>query len=273
MSSIDDIATKQNYVTPSRYISGRIIEYDLKAANISILRSKGIISQERYEYLSNLPKIQREVEVGLMERNDYSIYQELQEGIKDAKKDLLAFNKINEDQVVRIANDAVYINTDIDLKYTQFNEYIVFRNKSVSDVFCKLYDLNIFCKFLDSGNVNIDIKGLDATNTVLEIHKDYMVSVIISTIALLERSGIQSAIDYLSEICKKYVRRELPIEFYREFNKECTYQLIKMNSFATFNIFQDLSSSDMQYIDINYNYSLLRELWSILLEIYTIRKR
>lgn len=272
IDAMSDIAKNMNYLTPSRYISGRIIEYDLKAANISILRDKQIITQDRYEYLLNLPKINREIEIGLMEKDNYSIYEQLQNGIIEAKDNLIKFNKIDDDQIVRIANDAVYINSELNLKYTKFGDFTEFRIKSINNIFCKLNNLIIFCNFLDSGNINIDIKGLDKDNKVLELHKDYMISVIISTIALLERSGIQDAISYLSEICEKYIKRELPVEFYRELNKESSYRLIQMNSFAIFNI-DMVSQADINYIDISYNYNILRELWSILFEIYTIRRR
>lgn len=272
MSELIDIVSQMNYITPSRYISGRIIEYDLKAANISILRAKNIISQERYEYLKNLPKISREIEVGLMEKNDITVYNRLQEGIIEAKKDFVSFNKINEDQIIRVANDAIYVNSEIDLKYTQFGEYIYFRPKSEYNIFCKLNSLIIFCKFLEDGNLNIDIKGLDSTDRVLELHKDYMISIIVSTIVLLERAGIQSAIDYLSELCKKYIRRELSVEYYRELTKDSLYRCSNMVGFTEFGI-QNATDADIPIIDINYNYIILRELWSILLEIYSMRKK
>lgn len=272
MSSVD-IVSNQNYLSPSRYISGRIIEYDIRAANISILRDRNIISEDRYIYLKNLPKYQREVEIGLMEKEDLSIYTQLQEGIINAKKDLVSFNKIDEDKIIRVANDAIYLNSEIDLKYTKFGDYIEFAKKSEYSTYCKLDNIIVLLKFLDSGNINLDIKGLDSTGRALEIHKNYMISIIVSTIALLERSGIQSAIDYLSEVCKKYITRELPVEYYREFNKDSKYSIIELNSFSAFSIDYIADNSDISYIDISYNYSILRELWSILLEIYSIRKR
>ena len=45
-------ATK--YLTPSRYVSGRIVEYDIKSANISVLREYNIITQEDYDLQSEL---------------------------------------------------------------------------------------------------------------------------------------------------------------------------------------------------------------------------
>ena len=272
MNEAENIVSQMNYLTPARYISGRIVEYDLHAANISILRQKEIISQERYEYLKSLPKITREIEIGLLEKADSSVYPALQEGIIEAKKDLVGFNKIDEEQIVRVANDAIYINSDVDLKYLQFGDFVYFKPKSEYNIYCKLDKLVIFCKFLEDGNLNIDIKGLDSTDRALELHKDYMVSIIISTIVLLERSGIQSAIDYLSEVCKKYVRRELSVEYYRELNKESLYKFPNITNFAEFGI-QYATDADINLIDVTYNYNILRELWSILLEIYSMRKK
>lgn len=267
---LDNIITKQNYLTPSRYISGRIVEYDIRSANISVLRNSDIISQEDYEYLASLPKILREKEIGLREKEDPTIYTSIQKGIKEAKKNLISFNQVETNQIIRIANDAVYINSNIDLEYRKFGEFIEFVPKSKYDVFCNLNNIIIFCKFDNNGNIHIDIKGI-GDNIIL--HRDYMVYTIMSTIALLERSGIEDAIDYLSEICRNYVNRNLPVGYYREFNStsmyKTIYQTINMYPYGLTNVME----SDKFDLDINYNYSILRELWSILFEIYTIRKR
>lgn len=267
-NSLKEIICKQNYLSPIRYISGRIIEYDIKSANISILRSKNIISQEDYEYLYSLPKYIREKEIGLREKEDPSLYTSIQTGIKESKCDLIDFNQINESQIVRIANDAVYINSNINLQYTKFGDYIEFKQKSNYNVYCNLLGIIIFCKFESDGNIHIDIKGL-GNNYIL--HQNFMVYTIVSTITLLERSGILDAIDYLSEICESYVKRELPVGYYREFNSESLYK----TSYMTLNMaygLTDISEEQKFDIDINYNYTILRELWSILFEIYNLRK-
>lgn len=271
MSDINDIIEKQNYLTPSRYLSGRIVEYDIKSANISVLRDQDIITEEDYQYLKNLPKINREIEIGLREKAEPSLYTDIQKGIKDAKRCLANFNQLEDDQIVRIANDAVYINSNIDLEYTRFGEYVEFKQKSEFDVYCNLCGILIFCRFLDDGNIDVDIKGI-GNNMIL--HQDYMVYTIVSTIALLERSGVEDAISYLSEICEQYVNRMLPVGYYREFNSNSIFRM-PYNSefgFGDFGI-TNINEADKHILDINYNYTILRELWSILVEIYSIRKR
>lgn len=264
------IAQKQNYLTPARYISGRIVEYDIKSANISTLAQRKVISIEEYNRLSNLPKIQREVEVGIMEKNNPELYTEIQKGIISAKVALVRANNIHPDSILRIANDAVYINTAVDLQYTKFGDYILFIQKSISNVMLILDKLIFFVSFLPDGNISIDIKGLGDKN--IDKHQ-CMINAIVSTITILERSGIKEAINYLSHICEQYITLQLPVEYYREINSESSYR-IKQFSMVPGNFAVDYIEDYNKYsLDINYNYSILRELWSIMMEIYNINSR
>lgn len=266
-SELRSIITKQNYLSPMKYISGRIVEYDIKSANISVLRNSEIISQKDYEYLYSLPKHLREKEIGLREKEDPSIYTSIQVGIKEAKIDLADFNQLNESQIVRIANDAVYIDSNIDLPYVKFGEYIEFKQKSEYDVYCNLLGVIIFCKFQPDGNIHIDVKGI-GDNAIL--HQNYMIYTIMSTITLLERSGITDALDYITDICEQYLRRELPVGYYREFNSNSLYKTIYCTLGIPYSL-SDIYESQKFDIDINYNYTILRELWSILFDIYNMR--
>ena len=269
---METLAAKVNYLTTTRYLSGRIVEYDLSAANISVMRDMDIISYADYIMLKSMPKNIREREVGLMEKRDPSLYEKISKGIKDAKLSLVSFNHIDDTQILRVANDAVYVNSPIDLKYTKFGDYLEFKKKSEYNSFLNLNGVIVLIKFGEDGNIHVDVKGLGINS---ELHRNYMVYSIISAIAILERSGIDDAIGYISELCERYLHRELSIEYYREFNPESMYKCIYRGIFndseyAMSNIVRD---SDKQYIDISYNYNILRELWSILFEIYTLRRR
>lgn len=268
------ISQNINYLSPYRYISGRIIEYDIKSANIACLREGDYITEEDYQYLSRLPKQQREVEIGLRIKQDASIYTKIQKGIKWAKKELIKANNIDPDNIIRIANDAVYINSMTNLSYTKFGNYIQFVPKSVSNIFLNLNKTIILLGFNENGQIHVDVKGI-ADDKVL-LHENYMINTIVTAIAYVERAGIQEAVSYLSELCMHYVRYELPIGYYREFNSFSSYRI--KNIFGQFNPFNgdsfgadNLNEADKYSLDINYNYAVLRELWSILLEIYQMR--
>ena len=267
--TIEQIISKREYLTPSRYVSGRIIEYDMRSANISIMRHIDMITQESYEKLKSLPKIIREREVGLMEKSDPSIYTSIANGIKEAKLELAAFNKLEPEQIIRVANDAVYVNSMVDLSYTKFGDFIEFVPKNMYNVYCNLNGKLIFCRFDPDGNIHIDTKCLGKNSA---LHRDCMIYTIMSTITILERSSVQDAIDYLYEICEAYLARKLPVGFYREFNVESMFRSnYKINGCPY--CFSSAYETDKSELDINYNYTILRELWSILLEFYTREKR
>lgn len=274
-NELESIVKKVSYLTPSRYNSGRIVEYDLKAANISTLRNRNIISEEEYKRLSNLPKLEREKTIGLMIKKDPSIYTEIQKGIIDAKLLLVRNNNlIIPRNIMRVANDAIYINTGIDLQNIKFNDYIEFRQKSQFNCMMIIEKICVFVEFLQDGNLNVDIKGVG--ENCLALHQEYMTNIIVSVINFLERFGVEVAIDYLVNFTEQYLNLSLPIGYYREYNSECSYR-IKQNIFsnygATFVLSDLYEFNDKRMLDINFNYSIIREIYSILLSIYQRQRR
>ena len=251
-----------NFVSPLRYISGRIVEYDMKQANVSILYQKGAISYEFYNFLCNSPKMYREREIGMMERRDQTIYDIISNGIKEYKLKFVELNKINLNQIVRIANDAIYVNTPIDFQNTIVDNYIEFRPKSISNVMVQLQkDLLIFIEF-GIDKINIDVKGIGDKYL---LHSNYFLNIIGTTIFLSERSGVDDALRYLSDIIAQYINKKLDINYYKEFNSESMYRINVMNHVY---LSIDADNSCKSALDINYNLGLLRELWSIILERY-----
>lgn len=251
---------KSSYLHPSRYISGRIVEYDIRSANITMLHKYGKINDQYYQYLSRLPKIDREIEVGNMIKRDRSVYDTIQFGIKEAKINLFNSNDIELKDIVRIANDAVYINKSYDLQNIVFDD-VEFRKKSVNSVMMKLNDLIIFFNVNMQGNINIDIKGM--SEEVMKLHEEYFLSDIAQIIFLVEKVSIESAIQYLNELYENYINLRLPKEYYRCFNSGSLYKHKKINFYMT-------NIEDINDIDINYNLLLLREIWSILLERFSM---
>lgn len=260
------LASKDSYFAPLRYITGRIVEYDIKSANISMLKKYGIINDEYYNYLSNLPKNIREVEIGLRIRDEqqYSsdhssiTYTTISNGIKEAKRMLFDSNDIKYDEVIRIARDAVYINRQFDLQYTVFDNVIEFRKKVVADAVIKLSNSLIIFFWHNENGLNLDIKGL-GNNEYL--HQDYMLSFIGSVLLTAERAGISDALNLISSFYKDYINRTLDIRFYRELNPDSLYKIEYSNYYVSL----PNSAND---IDISFNANIIRELWSILINKY-----
>lgn len=256
-----NIASNSNYLTPEMYVSGRIVEYDLKAANINTMIEHNLISQDYYDYLSKLPKRDREIEVGLLIKDQgKSLYNAIAEAIQMARQQLFEANNISDEEVVRIANDAVYINRTMDLKHTKFGKHLEFRKKS--DSFCMLnFDrsLQIFFSYVNNGqDIDVDVKGISKNK--LPLHS-MLLSFIGSIVYSLQRIGFQDAINKYQDFYQAYIRRRLDIGYYRE-----------LNSISAFNVYGNyLSELDDRYkdaVDINYNLLILRKLWKVLMSEY-----
>lgn len=257
---LSSLAKQINYVCESRFVSGQIIEYDIRQANINMLYKYEIIDDNYYNYLSHVPKIQREVIIGNLIKEDKDKYKIIQKGIKEAKCQLFDSNNIKEYEVVRIANDAVYVNRVNGLKYTMFDG-IEFVPKSNSNCYLKLYNLLFFINC--GNNITVDIKGLGQN---YDIHQP-MISIIVNIINELYYIGVKEAMKSLSDFIDDYQNKRLGVEYYREMNPEALYRVLGGEFFLS------TISTLTPEIDINYNLWILRELSSVLYEIYTSNYR
>ena len=249
------LAKQLNYLIDKRYVAGNIVEYDIKQANINMLYKYEAIDENRYNYLKNLPKINREIIIGNMEKSDSNIYKTIQNGIKAAKCNLFDANNIKEYEVVRIANDAVFVNRVGGLKYTKFDN-IEFVPKSTSNCFLNLKGILFF---MNIGNqINVNIKGLGEDYSIHEP----LISIIVNIVSTLQYDGIKPAMINLENFIDDYLNRRLDVKYYRELTPGGLYRVIG----GEFYISNLPKLTDE--IDIGYNLYLLRELSSILYEIY-----
>ena len=73
-----EIWDNDSYTAPvDCLINQSIYEYDIKQANISILLESGIIDESKFNYYANLPKIDREISIGLLQRDNPEIAEAL----------------------------------------------------------------------------------------------------------------------------------------------------------------------------------------------------
>lgn len=258
------LATSNTYLIDRKYVSGRIIEYDIRRANSTILFKYNKIDQDLYNYLNNVDKNIREVTIGKMIREDKEIDKIIKKGIIEAKKQLFEANNIQPHEVIRIANDAVYVNRSMNLQYTDF-DIVHFAQKSISNSFLNLNKYLFFINY-DNNQIGVDIKGI-GENQIL--HQDYLISIIVNIICTLEFNSIKEAIKQLNLFIDDYVNLRLDVGFYREFNPESKFRLKPFIKYTRFSFLSDfVDQNEISSIDISYNLYILRELMSILFQIY-----
>lgn len=261
---LEKILEQTSYINPSRYISGRIVEYDIKAANINTLYEARAIDDKLYNYLLFLPKKDREVYIGKLIKSDNKYYDCIKNGIISAKKKLIQYNgNIEVPDIVRIANDAVYINKSYDLKNTKFGNIEFKKSNPYSSMIwlqSKGTNLLIFFYYNNNG-INIDVKGINTQCQLL--HADYMLTFIANVIYNLEKVSLEDALNLVTSFYEDYINMRLPLGYYRELNSMSLYRL-KYTDFA-------VECPGNEPVDINFNLYIIRDLYSILLELYNNR--
>ncbi len=250
-----------NYLTPAKYIkSGKIVEYDISKANITMLYQKGIIDDNMYNFLYILPKDDREKYVGNMiaSNEDGSVYNAIRNGKLEAKKLLFESNNLTDNSIIRIADDAVYVAGSKDLEYTKFG-LVEFKHKHVYTSFIHLK--GDVCAFFYNGINTNDIEIVGISDNIVPLHEYYMLSFIGTIMYMMENSKKEVVLDYFNDIYTQYLRRELPIGFYREFNSDSLFRIGGYCVSSSFGIKVD-------YLDIGYNAELLRDLYGIICNVY-----
>lgn len=258
-----NLFSKDNYLINARMIKSVIItEYDISKANISILYDKGIISDDVYSYLYRLPKLDREIYVSnKIKTEGRSVHEIIKSGIIEAKRKLFSSNNIQDNEIIRIANDAVYIMRNYALAYTRFGN-VEFKRKHSYSTFLRVGGLVIlFSNFM--GEINVDIIGLGKEQ--MKLHENYMITFIGSLLYLVETSTIDQVMDFYLYFYNKYLQKKLDIGFYREFNE---ISMFTTKSPTDGNKYGVSHIDSIDEIDIGYNAGFLRELYGTIIGPY-----
>jgi hypothetical protein len=254
---------KENYLTSEKYVSGRITEYDIKSCNINMLLKAGIIDEDYYNLLSNLPKQDREVEVGLLhirmrQNQDIDLSKIISEKCREYRQKLFEANDLQDNEIVRIAKDAVFVLRSYDLAHTEFDG-IIFRPKMVASAMMNVNKIQVYCWYNNQDQIEIEVKGL-GQNSIF--HQNGMLSFIANTMYMIDRVSVKDALLYTQSIYKDYVKLKLPLDYYGEFNSDASF-LIKYSNYAT-----QFYNGPIEELNIDFNLNVIREVYGIVFNIY-----
>lgn len=270
----DELYKKVNYLVDiPLMINANIVEYDISKANITMMLSYGLISQDEYNKFASMDKMTREVSIGRRIKADNGeltssgirIQKCITEGIKNAKRLLFEYNQLPVESIVRIANDAVFVNGGL-LRYTDFdlnnNGIIVsFKQKNVFNIMLNLGLVTIFINDNPMANsIDVDVKGIK--DELLNKHQPFL-EFICNLLSDMQRSGKETALLIFNDFYEKYINKELPVEYYREFNATSSYRFAKSHQFYI----DDAPESYKDKLDIEYNLSVLRKLYSAIMDL------
>lgn len=237
------IAEKTNYLNESyQYLKNvTITEYDIKSAGFSVLKFRKLLPEEELEKLSKLDKHTRTVKEGLLQKEHPKIAEEIINTLSKVRQAFVILNKINIEDILTIKKDAIFLinkNPEVLVIKDEFE----FRKKNSYTSFIQFPGKKEF--YYNARENTLDVKGL--SKEVVELQENF----ILKDIKNFLRSGEKVSPDVLFTLLKnyrgKYLRRELPLETYRELDTG----YFRFNEFNIENIDEDM----LKEIDISQNY-------------------
>lgn len=182
------------------YLFGNYIrEYDISKCNINILKTRNRINDSLYKELFYSDRLYRQTYIGNMIKSDPSIYKDISEGIKTYRNLFFKENRINEEDILCIKNDAIFtINKEA--KITKFDDIVLFVCKNTYTSFVKLKNMEIY---YNSINDMIDIKGIQKDKSKFKNHE--FLDLVKALIYLIEIGDTKRASDIISNYYNKFV--------------------------------------------------------------------
>lgn len=224
-------------------IAESIMEYDIKSSNTSIARENHLLPKEKCDYLDSLPKMDREVAIGLIKKDNEEYSKKEKEGLENAKKQFIEQNRIKIDEIISIKGDALFLKT-YGVQNEWVGEYIHFRPKGKYYSYLLLDPIEIYH---DKVNHHLDVKQMN-DDTYEIYHSNYMGKFIENILNDME-NGTPIRKKFVT-FFDKYKNRELDVEYYREFNALSQFRYT--DGSVTGETYQELSD-----IDISYNMKIL----------------
>lgn len=243
-----ELYKKVNYTTPVQMVQNRIIEYDIKSANISMLRQAGVVKSSTLDELEQLPKKERQVIIGKMQKIDPKLKKVIARGIIQAKHDLFRANGIQDSEVLSIKNDALFI-AGRKLKHTKFGE-VEFRPKNTFAFYIKIEGIEFY---YDSKNDSVAVKGINDAIVEHSDHQEGMIRFFAKVMRFMVYDHKDALRKYLIEFSDDYKNKRLPIQYYREFSSDNIYRTDMEISEYSFNLVS-AGDADKEMINGVFNY-------------------
>ena len=261
---------KINYSADCDYLTSTFIrEYDIRKANISILFNKGIISQDEYNNYMNMDRMQRQIDIGIRIKNNSKLYEIIKDGIIEAKKMFFEVNNIEDNQILTIKNDAVFLINTVP-KITKFSN-IEFVEKNTYTSFYKLNKIEYYYFYDQFTDKEIlDIKGIG--DEILKIHEKYFYEFLCVVFNSAQLDPIEETINIISNFYNQYINYKLDVQYYRRFDSTGLYDIKTNFMYSSFRA-DYIDESQKYYLDISYNASIIMELYKIFSTIYFRNKK
>ena len=271
-----ELSERKNYlVEVPFYFNTFIREYDMSKANASILLWKKEITQEEFYRIINLPRMDRQVLIGKMQKNE-KINELIQNGFKECRYNFFKQNELTPIDILSVKNDAIFV-LNKKAQVTQFDGVINFLLKNEYTSYMALNKRHIELYYKSNpmtGEDHIDVKGIN--DEKLKLHEKHFLDFLYFLFEMIEHDSIENTISVFNSFFQKYVNKELEAEYYRTFNADSKF-VVKWKSVTHTQLyaFDSISSArnDMKSLDMSFNMNILREIFGFFSNIYFNKRK
>ena len=263
---MENLWSKVNYASYMQcLIDTQIRVYDITKANISVLREVGILTQEEYVYFFNADKLEREVYIGKLQGNRPEVSKILADGIINAKRIFIESNNIDDNDILEINNDAVYLIGNKPVPIQQVTPFVYFKLAEKYTSFYKVRDIRYYYYANIIERIEyLNPKGLGKARS---LHEAYMLDFLKVLFYTAQFQGVQEALKLLSSFYEQYTNKTLDIAYYRNLNPTSRYNIKTFDKYASYQT-DIITPQNLKLIDTSYNEKILREFNKLLIEKY-----
>lgn len=221
----------------------QIVEWDMKSANTSIMREYKLAPTKWIARVEAMDGDNRKKQVGLRQQKVKGLAKAMEEGFNEIVQKFIETNGLEENDIISIKRDAVFIRSRIP-QVTTIGQYCHFRPKGTYVAFLILNGYEFYMK----QDGQFDIKGI--SDELIPLHNDGILQFIRDFLDDFDydMNGLHQ---YCKDFVNAYKKRELPLDYYRSLNGESTFTLITES--GAYNS-QFITESMIDDVDISYNY-------------------
>lgn len=237
-----DLHLRTNYTSDIKLITDTIItEYDIKSAGMNILFDLGLISESLFNDLKNMDKLDRNVYIGKMLRNNKEMNKSLNDGFKLARELFFKNNNLNDSDILSIKKDAIFVigkkcnNLRIsnNIEFIENDEYDNYINILGKEHYINLY------------NEEIVVKGYH--KEAVKHHKKYLFNFLIECLWENKKKDKKDLYIKLLLFKNNYISNNLDYRYYYDIIEE-GYR-IKSGNFI-YNM-EDINGLDLNEINLD----------------------
>jgi len=232
-----------------------IREYDMRSAGFSMIKAHKLLPPETIDRLKELEndKFALNVEIGKIRKYDSDFSKKLSDSIRKTITTFLTKNKVKEDEILSIKNDAIFIRGRRLIEYLEVNG----GSFKLDNTFTSYYYINDKEFYFDSVNSKLVTKGFGGD--IVSRQKDMLFHEFSFLFQQAEVLSYEELLFQVKEFKEEYLSKALEVGCYRELNPNNSFRIDVPNGFGRSFFISEMTEGGLtdeflKRMNIEYNY-------------------